>query len=64
MGIIVPRPAMRRREARRIKSALERHLEIMFILELGGVSHTFSSEIAFNIVTTSKARKAIWHRHD
>jgi hypothetical protein len=61
MGIMVPRPAMRRREARIVVSTLKKHEDLTLLIQFGtGVSHEWASKVAYNIITTGAQRKKIW----
>jgi hypothetical protein len=60
MGIINPRPAMRRGEERRVKNVLERHAFLWHLMASQGVDHDEASHIAYTLVRTSKARQRIW----
>ena len=62
MGIMVPRPAMRRREARIVTNTLKKHEDLTTLIQLGGTSHEWASKVAFNIITTGAQRKKIWRK--
>lgn len=62
MGLINPRPAMRGREERKVTSTLQAHDALMNEIAAAGVDRGEASNIAFAIVTSAKARKAIWRR--
>ena len=54
MGIMVPRPAMRRREARIVMDTLKQHEYLASLMRMsGGVSYEWASKVAFNIISTS-----------
>jgi hypothetical protein len=60
MGIINPRPAMRRGEERRLHSTLAQHAELRKQIREAGASDEVASKIAFDIVNTRARRSKLW----
>lgn len=58
MGIIIPRPAMRGAEFRRVKARLDRHQEIMTGLEAQGVPRIEASAQAHQALRTEEKAQA------
>jgi hypothetical protein len=50
MGLAIPRPAMRKREAKWIARRLKRHHELMVQLQAGGFSKDDASKIAYDML--------------
>lgn len=50
MGIIIPRPPMRRRESKWIESRLRRHAELMSDLERKGMARNAASSEAMRML--------------
>jgi hypothetical protein len=55
MGIIIPRPPMRKREARHIEARLRRHAEIMRELEAAGMDRSAASSEAMRVLEHEEA---------
>ena len=68
MGIFVPRPAMRKREARTVVAILDRHDELSrhIMAECWPakqrMSYQLASGFAYHIVISSSKRKKIWRK--
>lgn len=54
MGIVVPRPAIRRRESRLVSQQLQRHARVMTLLTEAGMDRTAASRIALDIIRAKK----------
>lgn len=55
------RPAMRAKERRTVTARLASHATVMNMLTSEGIEARIASEIAFNIVTTTKRRKRVFY---
>lgn len=66
MGIINPRPAMRRKEERGVVGVLQRHDELARHImaecwpSAARISYQLASGFAYHLVRTSGQRKKIW----
>jgi hypothetical protein len=65
MGIVNPRPAMRRGEARKIREQLVAHAKMIQFLSDNGVSDIgLARHEAFAIVVSHAKRRKVWLRRD
>jgi hypothetical protein len=60
MGIINPRPAMRAREERNLRSTLGLHQMLRIMMREAGATDKDASKMAFDIIVSRAARKKIW----
>lgn len=57
MGIVIPRPPMRRRESKQIESRLRRHAELMADLERRGMARAAASNEAMRMLEREETAK-------